>query len=54
MYCLSPDHIESHIPDAIHEIQKWMADIRTNEEFDIIANPKSGLSIYMIFLCPLV
>ena len=40
MYCLNPDHIESHIPDAIHEIQKWMADIRTNEEFDIIENPK--------------
>ena len=43
MYCLSPDHIESHIPDAIHEIQKWMADIRTNEEFDIIANPKKRI-----------
>ena len=40
MYCLNPDHIESHIPGAIHEIQKWMADIRTNEEFDIIVNPK--------------
>ena len=50
MYCLSPDHIESHIPDAIQEIQKWMLDIHTNEEFDIIANPKKvGLSIYMIF-----
>lgn len=22
MYCLNPDHIESHIPDAPHEIQK--------------------------------
>ena len=43
MYCLSPDHIESHIPDAIHEIQKWMADIRTNKEFDIIANPKKRI-----------
>ena len=43
MYCLSPDHIESYIPDAIHEIQKWMADIRTNEEFDIIANPKKRI-----------
>lgn len=42
MYCLNPDHIESYIPDAIHEIQKWMADIRTNEEFDIIANPKKA------------
>ena len=40
MYCLNPDHIESHIPNAIHEIQKWMTDIRTNDEFDIIANPK--------------
>lgn len=43
MYCLNPDHIESHIPDAIHEIQKWMTDIRTNEEFDAIANPKKRI-----------
>lgn len=43
MYCLNPDHIESHIPKAIREIQKWMADIRTNEEFDITANPKKRI-----------
>ena len=35
MYCLNPDHVESYIPNARYEIQKWMADIRTNEEFDI-------------------
>ena len=27
MYCLNPDHIESHIPEAIREIKKWMEDI---------------------------
>ena len=43
MYCLNPDHIESHIPDAIHEIQTWMADIRTNEELEIITNPKKRI-----------
>ena len=43
MYCLNPDHIESHIPDAIREIQKWMADIRTNEEFDIKDNPQKRI-----------
>lgn len=43
MYCLNSDHIESHIPDAIHEIQKWMTDIRTNEEFDITANPQKRI-----------
>ncbi|MEF2824679.1 MAG: AAA family ATPase [Peptococcaceae bacterium] len=43
MYCLSPDHIESHIPDAICKIQKWMEDISTNEEFDIIDNPKKRI-----------
>lgn len=43
MYCLNPDHIESHIPDAIREIQKWMADISTNEEFDIKDNPQKRI-----------
>lgn len=43
MYCLSPDHIEAHIPEATHEIQKWMADVRTNGEFDIITNPKKRI-----------
>ena len=43
MYCLSPDHIEAHIPEANHEIQKWMADVRTNGEFDIITNPKKRI-----------
>lgn len=43
MYCLNPEHIEAHIPDAICEIQKWMAGIRTNEEFDIMANPKKRI-----------
>ena len=37
IYCLNPDHIESYIPDALHEIQKWMLDIRTNEEFGVAA-----------------
>lgn len=43
MYCLNPDHIESHIPDAIREIQKWMAYISTNEEFDIKDNPQKRI-----------
>lgn len=43
MYCLSPDHIEAHIPEATHVIQKWMADVRTNGEFDIITNPKKRI-----------
>lgn len=43
MYCLNPAHIESHIPDAIHEIQKWMTDIRTNNDFDITVNPKKRI-----------
>lgn len=40
MYCLNPDHIESHIPEAIPEIQKWMMDIPTNEKFDIVVTSK--------------
>lgn len=40
---LEPDHIEAHIPEATHEIQKWMADVRTNGEFDIITNPKKRI-----------
>ena len=40
MYCLNSDHIESHIPDALPEIRKWMEDIRKNEKFDIPTNSK--------------
>ena len=40
MYCLNPDHIGSHIPDAVSEIQKWTKDIPTNKRFDIMANAK--------------
>ena len=40
MYCLNPDHIESHIPEAIPEIKKWMMDIPTNEKFDIVVTSK--------------
>lgn len=40
MYCLNSDHIESHIPGSSSEIQKWLADIRTNEKFDIV--PKTN------------
>ena len=40
MYCLNSDHIESHIPDALPEIKKWMEDIRKNEKFDIPINSK--------------
>lgn len=36
MYCLNSGHIEAHIPNAILEIKKWVADIRPNKEFDII------------------
>lgn len=42
MYCLNPDHIGSHIPDAVSEIQKWTKGIPTNERFDIMANAKNA------------
>ena len=40
MYCLNPDRIESYIPEAIPEIQKWMMDIPTNKKFDIVVTSK--------------
>lgn len=40
MYCLNRDHIESHISEAIPEIEKWIKDIPVNKKFDILANAK--------------
>lgn len=49
MYCLNPDHIESYIPEAIPEIQKWMMDIPTNKKFDIVvASKKKTIPLYDI------
>ena len=33
MYILNPDHIESHIPQAIKWIKEWKKDIHTNKNF---------------------
>lgn len=38
MYCLNPDHIGSHIPDAVQEIQKWIEEIPSNKKFAIMVN----------------
>lgn len=38
MYCLNSDHIESHIPDAVPEVKKWIEYIPTNEKFDIVVS----------------
>lgn len=51
MYCLNPDHIESHIPEAVSEIQKWMTNIPTNKKFDIdiaVAAKKKIIPLYNI------
>lgn len=38
MYCLNPDHIGSHMPDAVQEIQKWIEEIPSNKKFAIMVN----------------
>lgn len=35
MYCLSPDHIESYLPDAVSEIDEWMQKLPENNKFII-------------------
>lgn len=43
MYCLNPDHIESHIPEAVSEIKKWMMNIPTNEKFDMVVTSRKKI-----------
>lgn len=38
MYCLSPDHIESYLPDAVSKVKEWVQNIPQNDKFTIIEN----------------
>lgn len=47
MYCLNPDHIESHIPEAVPKIQKWVKAIPINKKFDIMMDNTKKRTIHL-------
>jgi AAA15 family ATPase/GTPase len=47
MYCLSPDHIESYLPDALFNIRTWTSNIPKNSTFEIaFAAPNKIIRLY--------